>query len=298
MKVRHCSDLHLECNDIPLKRFNPVSNEILLVAGDTIPTAFLKRNRTDRASTKARYRFDKFLYHVAGYERVIFVAGNHEHYQGNIADSNDIFISYLQEHNFHPKICLLEDGYVTLNKDTFLLGCNLWTDFNKNNPLTHQIATSYMNDYMMIANGPDTEREVTWGERPSEKWGRKFTTQDSYNLHIRSLSYLSETYFTIQAITKLEGQAAKIVVLTHTAPSSKSARTKNISTIDYSYFSDLSDFILDRPQITYWIHGHTHHPVHYKIGDCTVASNPLGYGISNAKDSCFDGFSTDTYFEV
>jgi len=298
MKVRHCSDLHLEFNDPPLKRFNPKKDEILLVAGDTIPAALLRSNRTDKSGRKSRYRFDKFLYHVAGYYNVIFVTGNHEHYQGNITDSLELFVNYIHKLGFSQSMHVLEDGFMALNENTFLLGCNLWTNFNKNNPLAHQIAGMYMNDYEMIANGEDTGREVT--NRRSEKWGGKFTTQDAYDLHTRSLSHLSQMYdyHTKDFEKGTPNGKTKIIVLTHTAPSSKSAHAKNLSTIDYSYFSDLSDFILDRPQITNWIHGHTHHPVNYKIGECTVASNPLGYGISNAKDACFDGFSTDTFFEI
>jgi hypothetical protein len=52
------------------------------------------------------------------------------------------------------------------------------------------------------------------------------------------------------------------------------------------YHSDLSDFILDHPQIKLWTHGHTHHPFDYVIGSTRVVCNPRGY--EN------DGYNEDT----
>jgi hypothetical protein len=52
------------------------------------------------------------------------------------------------------------------------------------------------------------------------------------------------------------------------------------------YHSDLSEFILDHPQIKLWTHGHTHHPFDYVIGETRVVCNPRGY--EN------DGYSEDT----
>jgi len=282
MKIRYCSDLHLEFNEVPIKRFNPVSDEILLVAGDTIPIAYLEENRNDADSSDLKKRFNKFLYHVAGYNRVIFITGNNEHYQGNITDSQEIFVNYLDSLGFHPKMQVIEDSFTSLTKDTFLLGCNLWTDFNKDSPLAHNAAQDTMNDYKLISYGE-----------------KKFTTRDAYDIHIRSLRHLSEmyNYHTNDFIKKIPDKNTKIIVMTHTPPCSKSLNN-NYSTIDHTFFSELSDFILDRPQITHWISGHTHHPCNYKIGGCNILSNPLGYGVRGVKDACFDGFSTDPYFEV
>jgi hypothetical protein len=52
------------------------------------------------------------------------------------------------------------------------------------------------------------------------------------------------------------------------------------------YHSDLSEFILDHPQIKLWTHGHTHVPFDYMIGETRVVCNPRGY--EN------DGYSEDT----
>ena len=44
-----------------------------------------------------------------------------------------------------------------------------------------------------------------------------------------------------------------------------------------AYHSDLTDVMLDNPNIKLWTHGHTHHPFDYQIGDCRVVCNPRGY---------------------
>jgi hypothetical protein len=39
----------------------------------------------------------------------------------------------------------------------------------------------------------------------------------------------------------------------------------------------LIDFILERPQIKLWTHGHTHEEFDYMIGSTRVVCNPRGY---------------------
>ena len=43
------------------------------------------------------------------------------------------------------------------------------------------------------------------------------------------------------------------------------------------YSSDLESFIIDRPQIKLWTHGHTHDDFDYTIGSTRVVCNPRGY---------------------
>ena len=43
------------------------------------------------------------------------------------------------------------------------------------------------------------------------------------------------------------------------------------------YHSDLSEFILDRPGIKLWTHGHTHELFDYMIGSTRIVCNPRGY---------------------
>ena len=44
-----------------------------------------------------------------------------------------------------------------------------------------------------------------------------------------------------------------------------------------AYSSDLSEFILDNPEIKVWTHGHTHDNFDYMIGSTRIICNPRGY---------------------
>jgi hypothetical protein len=71
----------------------------------------------------------------------------------------------------------------------------------------------------------------------------------------------------------------KFVVVGHHAPSKQSThpRYADETIINGAYSSDLTEFILDHPQIALWTHGHTHEPFDYILGSTRIACNPRGY---------------------
>jgi hypothetical protein len=71
----------------------------------------------------------------------------------------------------------------------------------------------------------------------------------------------------------------KFVVVGHHAPSKMSTkpRYKDNAMVNGAYSSDLSQFILDRPMIKVWTHGHTHDDYDYMIGSTRIVCNPRGY---------------------
>ena len=70
-----------------------------------------------------------------------------------------------------------------------------------------------------------------------------------------------------------------VVVVGHHAPSKQSTkpRYKDDYHMNGGYSSDLESFIIDRPQIKLWTHGHTHDEFDYMIGSTRVVCNPRGY---------------------
>jgi hypothetical protein len=89
--------------------------------------------------------------------------------------------------------------------------------------------------------------------------------------HRRSVEYIR---------TIIEGQFnEKFVVVGHMAPSKLSVhpRYQNDTLMNGAYASDLSEFIMDHPQIKLWTHGHTHHKFDYMIGSTRIVCNPRGY---------------------
>jgi hypothetical protein len=69
------------------------------------------------------------------------------------------------------------------------------------------------------------------------------------------------------------------VVCTHHAPSkgSEHPRYAHDTLMNGAYNSNLDDFIMERPMIKLWTHGHTHEDFDYMIKGCRVVCNPRGY---------------------
>jgi hypothetical protein len=69
------------------------------------------------------------------------------------------------------------------------------------------------------------------------------------------------------------------VVVGHHAPSKGSEHPKyqHDTLMNGAYNSQLEHFIMDRPGIKLWTHGHTHEDFDYMIKGCRVVCNPRGY---------------------
>lgn len=67
------------------------------------------------------------------------------------------------------------------------------------------------------------------------------------------------------------------VVLTHYLPSYKSVSPRHKgSSVNPFFVSEMDQLILDRKPAL-WIHGHTHDPMNYLLGNTRIVCNPFGY---------------------
>ena len=75
------------------------------------------------------------------------------------------------------------------------------------------------------------------------------------------------------------GNPGKIVVVGHHSPCKQSTKPQYEKDVivNGAYSSDLTEFILDHPEIKLWTHGHTHHEFDYMIGSTRIVCNPRGY---------------------
>jgi hypothetical protein len=114
---------------------------------------------------------------------------------------------------------------------------------------------------------PDNPDKPTFRSRIA-----RFSPQDAVEDHKKMLGYIRIVY---------EGMPPwkQMVVVGHHTPSHASChpRYKDDSLMNGGYHSDLSEFILDRPGIKLWTHGHTHELFDYMIGSTRVVCNPRGY---------------------
>jgi hypothetical protein len=125
---------------------------------------------------------------------------------------------------------------------------------NSQDPDTLYRIREYMNDFRVIKNGDG-----------------RFSPEASVQEHTAMLKFVEESI--------AANPTAKYVVVGHHAPSKASthAQYADQTMVNGAYSSNLDEFIMDRPQIKLWTHGHTHHEFDYMIGSCRVMCNPRGY---------------------
>jgi DNA repair exonuclease SbcCD nuclease subunit len=254
-KIHLHSDLHLEFADIELP-----GGDLLILAGDIAVADYFGRDG------EYRNRFVNFLRRCGNtYNQVLYIPGNHEHYRGNLSKSIEKITPYL------PKNVFLSDRGVFEYNDWVFLLTTLWTDFNKENPITLQLINSKMNDFRVIRYGDTYDR---------------FTPYIALKEHKESKDWLKNKL--------AEYKNRNVFVVSHHAPSFESVpeEYKHDFHMNGGYVSDLSNLILDNPQIKYWAHGHIHTCQNYKIGDTTIIANPRGY-VGNEKTDYDLNFSLE-----
>jgi Icc-related predicted phosphoesterase len=268
MRINLISDLHLEFADLTLP-----GGDVLILSGDVMEAKNLKKDlykspkavaalgnlahliteggRDDRR-TDRYYRFMEE--ECSKYQEVIYVMGNHEHY-GFRYDRTYQHIKDQLPSNVH----LLENETYTVDDVTFV-GATLWTDMNKGDGLTMFHLKDCMNDF----------RQVTMFNESKNAYHR-LLPEKVYEDHRRSRDY-------IRSVVSND-PTRKYVVVTHHAPSKLSIKPQYAD--DYlmngGYSSDLSEMMLDHPQIRVWTHGHTHDVFDYVVGETRVLCNPRGY---------------------
>jgi predicted phosphodiesterase len=252
MKIAFCSDVHLEFGPLLLK--NEQGADLLILAGDIIVAADVGKPNLNNILelSKRDMMIRQFFEQVSReFPQTIYIAGNHEHYHGNIDQSGLIIKKLLDDHGLH-NISFLENETVNYKGFNIFAG-TMWTDFNKEDTMIMMTAEGGMNDYRLI----------------SIRDGRLFSPSDAVNIH---KDYL----------TKLAGimdETTPTIVVSHHGPTTMSVhpRYKENQPLNWAYHSDLSEFILDHPQIKLWFHGHTHYPQDYMVGGTRVRCNPRGY---------------------
>jgi predicted phosphodiesterase len=283
MKIALASDVHLEFGQLEIN--NTENADVLILSGDIC----VAKDLNDRADpgilgiTNKSNLYHAFFQQCAQeFKHVIYIAGNHEHYNGDYAKS----IPHIKEKLYYlDNLHFLDKESITID-DVIFIGGTLWTDMNKEDPMTLQGIKSYMNDYRIIENSNElvhyktpvyatnVDGSTNWDKVVSQEFHTrpaKFTPEDSVKDHKAMLEFIDKTI-------KLMPDG-KFVVAGHHSPSKLSTKPQYEKDVlvNGAYSSDLSEFILDRPQIKLWTHGHTHHEFDYTIGDTRIVCNPRGY---------------------
>lgn len=267
MKLHLLSDIHLEFAPLDLP-----GGDVLILAGDILVADYLRPLRTDKTATLHRETVEQFLVEACSkYSRVIYIAGNHEHYGGVLQDTHNIIREYFQKNNFN--IIFLDNSCFELNSEYVVFGGTFWTDFNNNDYRIARTAQLGMNDFRMI----------TFVDEFKKGSLSPYDTTELNAMARSSLEMALEFY-----------SSRKFIVVTHHLPSMDSVHPKyGNDPLNYAYANTgLKQFIVEHPQIKYWMHGHTHDSHNYMIGDCRVICNPRGYAKPYRPDEC-ENFSFD-----
>jgi len=289
MKIALASDIHLEFGPIDLK--NDQGADVLVLAGDIcVADDFVSSRgyKRDLAQEYCRF-FDQVC---KEFPHVVYILGNHEHYHGDAAKSYTI----LREHLNYPNLHILEKEVWRHMGHTFI-GGTLWTDMNRGDPITLMHTKGAMNDFRGVVNSarviarkvPLYEPNPAWTE-DGKNGGRylideagamipaghkrkeepaNWSPEDTVEDHRQMLDYIN---------TIIQDPGSYIVV-GHHAPSSQSVAEwfKGDTVMNGAFRSDLEEFIMDRPQIKLWVHGHMHNASDYMIDATRVVCNPRGY---------------------
>jgi predicted phosphodiesterase len=274
MRIAIASDVHLEFG--AWSPINPEGADVLILSGDILVSKEVGVAMADPHKIipgKGHSFIDFMVECKQNYKEVIYIMGNHEHYHGDFAQSPTILSKVCSDTGIH----FLEKSHVKIGDVTFI-GGTLWTDMNKEDPITIQQIKGYMNDYRIIE---DSSEVVHYKSFEVDEHGRqiptfrtrpaKFSPEKSVVEHKAMLEYIRKTI--------VENPSETYVVVGHHSPSKLSTKPQYEKDVivNGAYSSDLSEFILDHPQIKVWTHGHTHHEFDYMIGSTRIVCNPRGY---------------------
>ena len=275
MRVNVISDLHIDFADLTLP-----GGDVLILSGDIFEAKSFKKENYNpnmvllehEQEDKRPDRFYRFILEEcsAKYRKVIMVMGNHEHYRFQFHKTYEHIKSQLPD-NVH----LLEKESLVLDGVLFL-GATLWTDMNKQDALTLYHMQNAMNDY----------RQITMlNERTGDY--HRLRPERTVQEHLRTMEYFTTA---LAENRQREGGALPVVVVTHHSPSKLSTKPKYQKDVlmNGAYSSDLSEFILDHPEIRVWTHGHTHDTFDYQVGATRIICNPRGYKYYEQRADEFD----------
>ncbi len=233
MRIHLLSDLHLSVQGMEAPR---AEADVVVLAGD------LARPAAAIAWARALER------------PVVFVAGNHEFYGGDL----DTTQSELQALAQGSTVQVLERR-AWEHEGVRFLGCTLWSDHRlfdqaEERELARTMAVERVRDFSRIRVAPE---------------GPLFTPEDARRLFDASVAWLDAQF--------MQAHPGPTVVVTHFAPSKQSIHPRFAgSPINACFVSDL-EAQLERWQPALWLHGHVHDSFDYRIGATRVVANPRGY---------------------
>ncbi|MFC7409234.1 MULTISPECIES: metallophosphoesterase [Hydrogenophaga] len=255
MNIQLLSDLHLESN--PHLQIEPAPGaDLLVLAGDI---GSYQTRRDGHALTEPDWGLQRFspLPQFAGWPvPVLFVPGNHEY------DALDFDEAHTNLRHTCDRL-----GLVWLEREQWRLGS------------VRFVGTTLWADFDALAQGlPPTEalkaRDKAF--RAANFYLRTMATRRGGALFdaaaMRDQALQCQQWLAEALSQPFDGHT---VVVTHFAPSLRSADPRYGLTPGTAGFCNTLDPMLAHADL--WLHGHLHCAHDYRVGNCRVVANPMGY---------------------
>ena len=246
LRVGFGSDMHLDFGPLTLKNNNDI--DVLIFAGDISTPHTWKANHSNGARKEANHQIEFFFRVERDFPGIpkILICGNHEHYKGEYNDTLTILKAALPSKNW-----TIGDNLIVNIKGVTIFAQTLWTNFRNGNA----------DDMMMARYGMNDFRQITLN-------GSRFLPEDTVNIHTASLKHMTDNW---------GDDTTRKLVVSHHLPSYQSVTPGfRDHHLNPAYASDLDTWILYHKPVA-WVHGHSHIPINYMIGNTNVISNPRGY---------------------
>lgn len=253
VRLNILSDLHLSRQGLPIPQTDA---DIIILAGDIA--------RPKEALEWAR-----------GFSKpVLYVAGNHEFYGGNLASTANDLQALSAETNIH----ILDNTEMVLHGIRFL-GSTLWSDFNlygagaiREQAITEALA--FIRDFSRIETGASPAQTFS----PSD---------------MEALFNANRLWLQNKLDQPFDGPT---VVITHHAPSPKSIHPRFEGSLINNCFVSDSEYLMGSERVVLWIHGHTHDSFDYQVKGTRVVCNPRGYAKDGVNENA--AFNPELVIEV
>jgi len=254
MKIQLLSDLHLEAHPhfVP----SPAQGaDLLVLAGDI--GSYQKGSQLDDGD----FGLARFSPLRGWPTPVLFLPGNHEY------DLLDFDAAHARLRDTCERLGMvwLEREAVQLCGVRFI-GTTLWTDFDALGPAADDPRASLAD---LLKGREKAFRAANYYLRKtgSTRLGVPMLAQQ-----VREQALVCQEWLRKALVERAE---AKTVVVTHFAPSLRSADPRYGMVPGTAGFCNALDELL--PSADFWLHGHLHAPSDYLHGGCRVVANPLGY---------------------
>ena len=266
MKIQLLSDLHLEVHPHFVPTPTPGA-DLLVLAGD------VGSYQTGSQLTDEDFGLARFSPLQGWPTPVVFVPGNHEY------DGFDFDTAHARLRATCERL-----GILWLERETLvmhgmrLLGTTLWTDFDA--LAMHAPETQQLKARDKAYRAANYYLKKTLTTRAGEPWLAE---------GLRAQALECQTWLRAALATPFDGPT---VVITHFAPSLHSADPRYGLVPGTAGFCNALDDLLPYAQL--WLHGHLHAPSDYRVGQCRVVANPLGYARKNEQV----GYRADLLIEI